>query len=106
MRRRLCGPATASHSKSSRARNVCTCVPVYANVLPKPESPAKAQNVEVGSAIGTGRDLEWRMTGTPTKGDHVGLDELVAGALEDQRARELTVSLEDVKKAAGGPGSD
>ena len=28
------------------------------------------------------------------------LDELVAGALEDQRARELTVSLEDVKKAA------
>ena len=34
------------------------------------------------------------------------LDELVAGALEDQRARELTVSLEDVKKAAlavGGP---
>ena len=28
------------------------------------------------------------------------LDELVAGALEDQRTRELTVSLEDVKKAA------
>lgn len=28
------------------------------------------------------------------------LDELVAGALEDQQARELTVSLEDVKKAA------
>ena len=27
------------------------------------------------------------------------LDELVAGALEDQRTRELTVSLEDVKKA-------
>ena len=25
------------------------------------------------------------------------LDELVAGALEDQRTRELTVSLEDVK---------
>lgn len=35
------------------------------------------------------------------------LDELVAGALEDQRTRELTVSLEDVKKVrAGGPGSD
>ena len=28
------------------------------------------------------------------------LDELVAGALESQRTRELTVSLEDVKKAA------
>lgn len=28
------------------------------------------------------------------------LDELVAGALEDQRTRELTVSLEDMKKAA------
>ena len=28
------------------------------------------------------------------------LDELVAGALEDQQTRELTVSLEDVKKAA------
>ena len=28
------------------------------------------------------------------------MDELVAGALEDQRTRELTVSLEDVKKAA------
>ena len=27
------------------------------------------------------------------------LDELVAGALEDQQTRELTVSLEDVKKA-------
>ena len=29
-----------------------------------------------------------------------GLDDLVAGALEDQQTRELTVSLEDVKKAA------
>lgn len=32
------------------------------------------------------------------------LDELVAGALEDQRTRELTVSLEEGH--AGGPGSD
>ena len=31
------------------------------------------------------------------------LDELVAGALEDQRTRELTVSLEDVKKATLAP---
>ena len=39
------------------------------------------------------------MTEHQQREDHVGLDELVAGALEDQRTRELTVSLEDVKKA-------
>ena len=97
MRRRLCGPATASHS--SRARNVCTCVPVYANVLPKPESPAKAQNV--GRVRQSGQDVtqSGRMTEHQQREDHVGFGRTGGGALEDQRTRELTVSLEDVKKA-------